>query len=49
MKIFGDFVDEFDLIVFRKGNVYFKIDVLFDCYRDLLIKLGICICRLKGK
>lgn len=49
MKTFGDFADEFDSTVFRKGNAYSKIDVLFDRYRDLSIKPGTRTRRAKGK
>lgn len=49
MKTFGDFADEFDSTVFRKGNAYSRIDVLFDRYRDLSIKSGTRTRRAKGK
>jgi uncharacterized LabA/DUF88 family protein len=40
MKTFGDFADEFVSTVFRKGNNFSRIDVLFDRYRDQSIKSG---------
>lgn len=49
MKTFGDFADEFVSTVFRKGNAYSRIDVLFDRYRDLSIKSGTRTRRAKGK
>lgn len=49
MKTFGDFADELFSTVFRKGNAYSRIDVLFDRYRDLSIKSGTRIRRAKGK
>uniref|UniRef100_A0A8W8M8I1 Uncharacterized protein n=1 Tax=Magallana gigas TaxID=29159 RepID=A0A8W8M8I1_MAGGI len=49
MKTFGDFADEFDSTVFRKGNAYSRIDVLFDRYRDLSIQSGTRTRRAKGK
>ena len=37
---FGDYADEFEKFIFRQGQAYSRIDVTFDRYRDLSIKVG---------
>jgi hypothetical protein len=48
LKTFGDLADEFVSTIFRKGNNFSRIDVLFDRYRDQSIISGTLNRRSKG-
>jgi hypothetical protein len=48
MKTLGYFADELDTTVFRKGNNFSRIDVLFHSYRDQSINPELVITEQKG-